>query len=110
MSEVETYDISRPGTAGSDATHTTRVRADSKGSALEKTVDDDLLKVQLKGGEGESAIPEDQKVNAARSFRAYQCDNSRLAIIRKIYWRTRRTIGRMTRAILVIGLLERNGQ
>ncbi|KAI0758291.1 major facilitator superfamily domain-containing protein [Irpex lacteus] len=45
MSEVETYDISRPGTAGSDATHTPVCAPIAK----------------LKGGEGESAIPEDQK-------------------------------------------------
>lgn len=68
MSEVETYDLSRPGTAGSDATKTGRVRVDSNGIAHEvneKSIEDDMLKVQLTGGEGESAIPEDKKVGTA---------------------------------------------
>ena len=70
MYEVETYDLSRPGTAGSDATKTVRVRVDSNGTAHEvneKSIEDDLLKVQPTGGEGESAIPEDKKVWTAGS-------------------------------------------
>ncbi|KAI0091946.1 multidrug resistance protein 4 [Irpex rosettiformis] len=64
MSQVETLDISRPGTAGSDATKTIRVHADSIGSlheVNEKQTGDDFLKVQTAGDEEESAIPEDKK-------------------------------------------------
>lgn len=70
MYEVETYDLSRPGTAGSDATKTGRIRVDSSGNAHEvneKSIEDDLLKVTLTGGEGESAIPEDKKVSTIGS-------------------------------------------
>ena len=63
----------------------------------------------LKGGEGQSAIPEDKKVHQQQSIQS-----GALTIIalhrRKRYWRTRRMTGRTIPRILAIGRIARNGR
>ncbi|KAI0347386.1 multidrug resistance protein 4 [Trametopsis cervina] len=61
MSTVETKEVSRPGTAGSDATKTTRV-PDNSGS--DKPGVEEVLQEKFVGGEGDAAIPEDTKEDA----------------------------------------------
>lgn len=82
MPELETHDVSRPNTAVSDATMTSRPRADSKDSQREgngKSTLDESHELHYMGGEGQSAIPEDTKV----SFLATPFDALRLSDTRK---------------------------